>query len=63
MEITERPGYHLVEKAEVNLIGSLHGHHLANQELLVQFLWMLCRRYNEDYAVTQVRYAESFKFH
>ncbi|ELT87633.1 hypothetical protein CAPTEDRAFT_132113 [Capitella teleta] len=54
MELTENPGQHVVGKQEVNLIGSLHGNQLANQELLVQFLWSICRRYGDDYAITQM---------
>ena len=54
MEVTERPGIHVEGKPEVRFIGGIHGNHVVGKELLVQLLWSLCSRYNDDYATTQV---------
>ena len=54
LEISNKPGKHQPGKPEVKLISGIHGEDAIGKEILLQFIKLLCEKYDKDPKLTKL---------
>lgn len=54
LEISKNPGKHDPGEPEVKLVGGIHGEEAIGKEILLQFIKLLCEKYDKDPELTKL---------